>query len=136
MTRFKPAYCLLILLISILIFARCNKEEIYISGNLNEVTFSVDTLLFDTIFTTRGSATYSFKIKNGSKNPILLDEVGLDAGSNSKFRINVDGIAGKVINDIEILGQDSIYVFDKKSKEYIPLTKELFELINNGKYSF
>lgn len=111
MTRFKPAYCLLILLISILIFARCNKEEIYISGNLNEVTFSVDTLLFDTIFTTRGSATYSFKIKNGSKNPILLDEVGLDAGSNSKFRINVDGIAGKVINDIEILGQDSIYVF-------------------------
>lgn len=92
-------------------FTQCNKEEIYINGNLDEITFSVDTLLFDTVFTQRGSATYSFKIKNSSKNPILLDEIGLEMGSNSKFRINVDGIAGLIVNDVEILGKDSIYVF-------------------------
>ncbi len=111
MILLKPANCFLILLIAILLFARCNKEEIYINGNLNDITFSADTLLFDTVFTTRGSATYILKIKNGSKNPILLDEVGLEMGSNSRFSINVDGIAGKVVNQVEILGQDSIYVF-------------------------
>lgn len=111
MTLYRPVYFFLITLVSILLFTQCNKEEIYINGNLDEITFSVDTLLFDTVFTERGSATYSFKIKNNSKNPILLDEVGLEAGVDSKFRINVDGVAGQVVKHVEILGQDSIYVF-------------------------
>ena len=111
MIHLRPVYFFLLLLNFMVWFTQCNKEEIYINGNLDEITFSVDTLLFDTVFTQRGSATYSFKIKNSSKNPILLDEVGLEMGSNSKFRINVDGIAGLIVNDVEILGKDSIYVF-------------------------
>lgn len=107
----KPTYFFLALLTSVLFFNRCTKEEIYINGNLEEISFSVDTLIFDTVFTERGSATYSLKIKNGSKNPIILDEVGMEAGSNSKFRLNVDGVAGKMVNQVEILSQDSIYVF-------------------------
>lgn len=75
------------------------------------ISFSTDTLKFDTIFTTLGSTTKFFTIRNTDKNPVIIDEIKLAGGSTSSYRINVDGDAGTSFNNIEIPANDSIYVF-------------------------
>lgn len=73
--------------------------------------FSTDTLTFDTVFTTAGSATRLFKIYNDQDQRVKLSRVYLEKGAASMFRLNVDGIPGKSVTDVEILPKDSIYVF-------------------------
>ncbi len=85
-------------------------DETIVDAVQTDIGTSVDTMRFDTVFTTIGSATRQFKIYNRSTENVMLDRVAL-AESDSKFRINVDGISGNQIEDIFIKAQDSIYVF-------------------------
>lgn len=86
----------------------CKKELNFSKGNL---TFSTDTLVFDTVFTTIGSTTKRFRFRNPSKQTIKIDEVELMGGPDSPFRMNVDGFKGTLITDLEIEGEDSLFVF-------------------------
>lgn len=86
----------------------CKKINSFSKDNL---TFSTDTIVFDTVFTTIGSTTKSFKIYNPSNKPLKIDDIELMGGSNSVFRMNVDGIAQDYIENISIEGKDSLYVF-------------------------
>lgn len=86
----------------------CRKPLNLSSGNL---TFSVDTLVFDTVFTTVGSTTQSFKLYNPSNNPVKIEEIVLEGGSSSPFRINVDGIKGPKAGEMQMEGKDSLFVF-------------------------
>lgn len=52
----------------------CKKNLITSKGNLE---FSVDTLVFDTIFTTVGSTTQQFKIYNEENKTVRIDEIEL-----------------------------------------------------------
>lgn len=70
---------------------------------------SADTLSFDTVFTSVGSVTKSFKIFNPNDEKIVLSEVKL-LGMDNYFKINVDGSPGNATN-VEIEPNDSIYVF-------------------------
>ena len=70
----------------------CNKWKGYSKENLS---FSVDTIVFDTVFTTVGSTTKQFKIYNPSVKSVKIEEIELMGGSQSPFRINVDGEANK-----------------------------------------
>lgn len=83
----------------------------YYDGSDAHLTFSVDTLSFDTVFTSRGSSTRLFKIFNPYKQSIRIDNITLAGGENSSFRINIDGVPGIAFNDLEIAPQDSMYVF-------------------------
>lgn len=89
------------------IFA-CNKFNAPQSGNL---TFSEDTVFFDTIFTQIGSTTKQFKVYNKTTTPILLNQVYVSGGSTSKYRLNIDGFAGNSAEGITIDANDSMYVF-------------------------
>lgn len=101
--------CLSLCLVIVLFFSSsCKKDSFTSTGNLN---FSVDTLVFDTIFTTIGSTTQQFKIYNPDNKVLKIDEIQLMGGSNSPFRINVDGLKGTNFSDIEIEGEDSLFVF-------------------------
>lgn len=73
--------------------------------------FSLDTLRFDTVFTELGSATRSFKIYNRNDKAIRISNISLESGNETRFRMNVDGIPGNVQRDVEVLPEDSIYVF-------------------------
>ena len=75
------------------------------------MSFSVDTVVFDTVFTTIGSTTQNFKIYNNENKPLRINEIELMGGSSSPFRINVDGLIGTNFNDLEIEQRDSLYVF-------------------------
>lgn len=100
---------MLTLVASVIIFSSCRKEQLLQSGG--ELQFSVDTLMFDTVFTGRGNFTTSVKIYNPQDQPVKISSVRLKKDPNTYFTLNVDGTAGNVVNDIEVAGNDSIYVF-------------------------
>ncbi|MDD2984312.1 MAG: right-handed parallel beta-helix repeat-containing protein [Crocinitomicaceae bacterium] len=89
-------------------FSSCKKEKGFSKGNL---TFSVDTVLFDTVFTTLGSTTEQFKIYNNEKKIVNIEEVELMGGVNSPFRINIDGISAYLHKNIEMPAKDSLFAF-------------------------
>ena len=76
-----------------------------------ELSFSVDTIRFDTVFTELGSATRILKVYNTNKQPVSINKIALERGSASSFRINVDGIPTNEATDVEIAGNDSLYIF-------------------------
>ena len=86
----------------------CGKHVILSKNNLS---FSKDTVVFDTVFTTIGSTTQQFKIYNKDSKTIKIDEIELMGGTNSKFSMNVDGLQGTQIEDLYIEGGDSLFVF-------------------------
>lgn len=89
----------------------CDKEENFITDNNAKLSFSLDTLRFDTVFTEIGSATRYFKVFNPHKQPISISKISIERGANTFFRINVDGLPGNEATKVEIRAQDSIYVF-------------------------
>lgn len=91
----------------LLFFSNCKKD---VASSAN-VTFSLDTLTFDTVFTTLGSATEYFKVFNHNKEPITINSIKLQQLQGTQYRINVDGIAGNSFTNVQIPGKDSIYVF-------------------------
>jgi Right handed beta helix region len=76
-----------------------------------QISFTQDTLRFDTVFVNRGSATRYFKIKNNRSVPVNVSEIRLAGGNASQYRINIDGAPVLRANDIEIAAKDSMYVF-------------------------
>ncbi|WP_353131944.1 hypothetical protein [Pseudopedobacter sp.] len=75
--------------------------------------FSTDSVLFDTIFTDKGSTTRTIKVFNYNKHKILINELALSGGNTSSFKININGLTTNTLSNIEIAGNDSIYVFVK-----------------------
>ncbi len=75
------------------------------------LSFNRDSLLFDTVFTTLGSATRSFKVYNTHNRRVRIHSVSLAGGNDSYFRMNVDGRSGTFIQDVDIEARDSLYVF-------------------------
>ena len=86
----------------------CHKEQFTTKGALS---FSSDTLTFDTVFTTLGSTTKIFKVRNTQSKSIHVSDIKLMQLQGSQFRINVDGVAGTEFKNIDIPAHDSIYVF-------------------------
>lgn len=92
-----------------LFFASC-KKEIITSADA-QLGISKDTLRFDTVFTTTGSVTQSFKILNDNDQKIVLSKIKLMGGSASAYKMNVNGAPASELNNVEISSNDSIYVF-------------------------
>ena len=86
----------------------CKKPVFYSEGNLD---FSADTVVFDTIFTTIGSTTKQLKIFNNDNRTLTVSKIELAGGTNSPYRINVDGISGTLFSELELEGGDSLFVF-------------------------
>ena len=94
----------------ITVFSSCRKENLTTDSSAR-LAFSEDTLVFDTVFTTVGSVTKYFRVYNNHKNKIRISSISLEKGANSNFRLNVDGVPGTSFTDIEIEGEDSIFIF-------------------------
>ena len=91
------------------LLSSCFNED-FTPSQSADLSFSIDTLRFDTVFTEIGSITRSVRIRNLSEDNITIQEIKLTE-SDSKFRMNVDGLPGSSFQDIRINGQDSIWMF-------------------------
>jgi hypothetical protein len=93
-----------------LLLYSCKKESLLTSPSAS-LRITADTVRFDTVFTTVGSITRSFKIVNENDQPLRLSEVALAGGSNSPFRLNINGRATNSVSNLDIPATDSIYIF-------------------------
>ena len=98
----------LILFFSIL--AGCTGFDNVSTNPNHRLRFSVDTLAFDTIFSTIGSATRQFLVYNPNNETLKIESIVLASGGNSGFRFNVDGRKGDAFQEIDIWKKDSMYI--------------------------
>lgn len=89
----------------------CKKNVDDLPNTGGVLSFSTDTVQFDTIFTTMGSTTKAFKVYNPGNKKITIDEIRLAGGNTSQFRLNIDGEATNKATDIELAAGDSIFIF-------------------------
>lgn len=94
----------------------CSDDDSFTTSTSARLTFSVDTVKLDTIFSTVGSATYNFWVYNNAYDGLRLSSVRLQQGNQTGFRVNVDGTyldnsLGSVVTDLELRKGDSIRVF-------------------------
>ncbi|MEO6454898.1 MAG: hypothetical protein ABIN97_12530 [Ginsengibacter sp.] len=89
----------------------CCKKNSFITNPQAILNVSADTLKFDTVFTSAGSITKSFKIINANNEKIKLSGIKLMGGTSSSFKINVDGISATEVSNVDIDSNDSLYVF-------------------------
>lgn len=124
----------------VLVLWACQKERFTESSNARLQT-SVDTLHFDTVFTTTGSITQAVKLFNNNKEGIRVSSIRLAGGALSPFKINVNGYKGPQVTDLEIRGKDSAYIFVTVSinptTDNLPfIVRDSIEVSYNGNRKF
>lgn len=100
------------------------------------LTFSTDTVSFDTVFTDLGTPTARLKVFNKAKKSVNISSIRFASGQKI-FAMNVDGQSGTDFRDVEIRGGDSIFIFVEcyipELEENVPqLVEDKIEFVTNG----
>lgn len=108
---------LLLLLGFAITFTSC-RDDFEFEPSSGGLEFSRDTVYLDTVFSNIGSSTYTLKVYNRSDKDIKIPRIQLGQGESSKYRLMVDGIPGRVFNNVELLAKDSMFVFIESTIDY------------------
>ena len=108
--RFLPGFIWGALLLGLTLFSQCARVSFSDNPEL-ELDFSADTVFFDTVFTTVGSVTLPLKVFNPNRESLRIDVIELEGGSDSPFRVNIDGQVGPRVEDWPLLAEDSMWIF-------------------------
>ena len=95
----------------LLLLLSCNKKDKIDTDPALTLSFSTDTIFFDTIFTTIGSVTKRLLVYNNNDNKIKVSSIQLSGGPNSFYKMNIDGISDYSASNIEIPAHDSLFIF-------------------------
>jgi len=125
----KRSLYFIVTIIFLTIWSSCRKDFEF-SPSTGNLAFSKDTVYLDTVFTNIGSSTYNLKVYNRSNEDIVIPVIKLALGETSRYRLNVDGMSGKVFQNVELLAKDSLYIF-------VESTIDINNLPNsNGEYLY
>ncbi len=122
--------------ITLVVFVNSCKKNQFTTDPGDKLEFSSDTVHFDTVFTSIGSATNYFVVKNTNlSQPIVIDRIFVAKQSDSKYRLNIDGQSTNSVENVELPPGDSIYIFvevtiDPNQDEMIEQDSIIF--ISNG----
>jgi hypothetical protein len=130
----KTKYFLIIVVLAG--FFSCERFDIITDPDA-KLRFSVDTVYFDTIFTTIGSTTRQLRIYNHFDQPLKISSIVLAGGKESVFRLNIDGMAENSARDIEIPPEDSIFIFvgvtlDPNNADSLLMIQDSIVFVTNG----
>lgn len=114
------------------VLSGCKKDD-YDTSPGYKLDFSTDSVKFDTVFTTVGSATQVLKVYNRENSYVNIQHVRLLNDANNSYRINVDGVPGDAHTHVEIGPKDSIYIFIEVTVN--PNENELYPYVE-GKIEF
>ncbi len=134
-----PIFCLLFIAYCLLLTS-CKKDS-FITSPAAGLYTSVDSLKYDTVFTSVGSVTQSFKINNPNDQKLLLSSVRLMGGTTSPYTVNINGFAQPEVSNLAINANDSIYVFvtvsiDPNAENLPFIIKDSIEISYNGNTRF
>ncbi len=128
-------WCLVFGVWCLVSFTGCRNEQVSDDPSLR-LCFSQDTLRFDTVFTTVGSATQSVIIYNPNPNAVIISKVA--QAQQRYFSINLDGEndLDRLVN-LRINGQDSLILFvnvyiDPQDKNTPVLVEDAVVFETNG----
>ncbi len=110
-------------ILTLLGLCSCNHEDDFSRSPNDLLSFSVDSVKLDTVFSNIPSSVSSFWVYNYSGKDIRCTSVRLERGNQTGFRVNVDGVylgqeVGFQASDIEIRKQDSIRVYVELTSPY------------------
>lgn len=131
----KKFFNIFVALLALVYFSSCEDEK-YLSSPDVQLSFSTDTVMFDTVFTRIGSTTEHLKVYNPYDQKVLISSVRLAGGENSNFRLNINGIMANEVFDLEVGPQDSIYIFvevtvDPNGQNLPMVVKDSIEFVTN-----
>ena len=92
-----------------LILSSCINDDFTDSPSAG-LSFSAETVDFGTVFTDVGSPTARLVVRNPNKKGVRISAIRFQ-NDDTPFSLNVDGVSGTIFRDVEISGNDSIYVF-------------------------
>ena len=95
----------------ILLHTSCVKEENFLTDSSVKLSFSSDTVAFDTVFTSMTTTTHYVTVYNNYDEALLIDAVTVEGTYANRFRLNVDGDTNRVARNVEIAAHDSIFIF-------------------------
>ncbi|MGB0521940.1 MAG: hypothetical protein ACPGJS_03215 [Flammeovirgaceae bacterium] len=121
----KPILASLLFTIALLlVLSSCELQEEKLTADASiQLTFSTDTVFFDTIFTSLGSITKRFKAYNPSENAIEIDEIAVGGEPNSFYSMVVNGTESNRVQNVRVLGKDSVLILVKVNID--PLDQDL-----------
>ena len=70
-------------------------EDDFTTSPSDILTFSRDTVSFDTVFTDLGTPTARLLVYNRAKKSVNISHIAFKRGDESNFQVNVDGMTGK-----------------------------------------
>lgn len=122
-------------LVGLTVASSCISDD-FTTSSSDILSFSTDTLSFDTVFTDLGTPTARLKVYNRAKKSINITSISLKE-PDTRFAINVDGLSGTSFSDIEIRGEDSIFVFVEcrlplSATDAPALTSDELQFLTNG----
>ena len=89
------------LLLSSVLISSCSDDEQMTTDHSAQLSFSQDTVSFDTIFSGITSPTERVRVYNKNDKGLRIKNVRLESGGTSGFMMNVDGQNGTSINDVQ-----------------------------------
>jgi len=105
-----PFFLLVFLSFSIFL-SGCSPDEEFGTDPIGSLSFSTDTLSFDTVFSKLSTPTAWLIIRNNGSKKIKISGITLKDGGTNGFRINIDGVSAKSFSDVEIPAKDSLFLF-------------------------
>lgn len=131
-------------LANIMLLASCSDDDTFSTSSAYKLTFSMDTLSMDTVFSTVPSPHKQLMVYNNNADGMRISRVSLETGTRTQFRVNVNGsYVSSSLNDpvenLELRKGDSLRVFvevtTRTNGDTLPkmVDDNLIFLLENGK---
>ena len=138
--RLRPSYSHFLIFSFFILAAACSDYESFSDNSGFRLSFSADTIAFDTLISTIPSSTKTLYAYNNNDDGIRIRTIQLEGGTNSLFRVNVDGrfLEGGTWHDFEVLRHDSLIVRiemtppEVGSNDTLYFTDKLHFILENG----
>ena len=138
--RKSPSFSHFLILPFLLLAVACSDYESFSDSPSFRLSFSEDTIAFDTLISTIPSSTKTLYAFNNNKDGMRISTIQLEGGRDSRFRVNVDGrfLADGVWHDFEVLKHDSLVIRiemtppEVGSNEPLYFEDKLHFLLENG----
>ena len=89
----------------------CEPKEDILTTDPNAIlSFSEDTVLFDTVFTQTGTITKRLLVYNPNEKAVKIEEIKLGKAPQSVYKLIIDGVESTLARNIELRGKDSLYI--------------------------
>lgn len=110
----KPVilYLLLLTFLSSLYSCTPSNEIISSEGGLR-LSFSRDTVFFDTVFSAQPTFVRRLTVYNANRNAVNISDISIAGGANSPYTMTINGETSSNIQNIRILGRDSLLILMK-----------------------